>query len=44
MLKVADGKIAVQGIGRGRLSVAKDGEIFTADVDFSEKSVFALDI
>lgn len=44
VLEVAESCVKVQGIGSGRLFVAKRGKIKTIDVDFSENSVFAMEI
>ncbi len=39
VLSVSDGKIEAQGIGQGRLFVAKDGVVVEKTVDFSARSV-----
>ena len=44
VLKVCKNAVKVQGIGNGRLFVAKNGEIKVIDVDFSEKSLFTVEI
>jgi hypothetical protein len=43
VLEVSESGIKVQGIGHGKLFVAKSGEIKTIDVDFSENSVLTME-
>ncbi len=44
VLEVSESGIKVQGIGHGKLFVAKSGEIKTIDVYFSENSVLTMEI
>ena len=44
VLETADGKIKTQGIGVGKLFVAKDGSVREIEVDFSDSSVKYIDI
>ena len=44
VLGIADGKIKVQGIGEGKLFVAKDGQIIEKIVDFATDSVMYLEV
>jgi hypothetical protein len=44
VLEISENAVKVQGIGSGRLFVAKNGEIKVIDIDFSEKSLLTLEI
>lgn len=44
VLKVSENAVELQGIGQGKLFVAKNGEIKVIDVDFGEKSLLKLEI
>ena len=44
VLEVSENTVKLQGFGKGKLFVARNGEIKTLDVDFSEKSLITLEI
>jgi hypothetical protein len=44
VLEVGKNSVKVQGIGQGKLFVARNGEIKAIDVDFGEKSLFEVEI
>jgi hypothetical protein len=44
VLEVSENTVKLQGFGKGKLFVAKNGEIMSFDVDFSEKSLITLEI
>lgn len=44
VLEIADGKIKLQGVGAGKLFIAKDGIVVEKTVDFGENSIQYLDI
>ncbi|MBQ8408078.1 MAG: hypothetical protein IJY39_04370 [Clostridia bacterium] len=44
VLSICNGAVSVQGIGQGRLFIAKDGEVRQLSVDFTEASVQSLQI
>jgi hypothetical protein len=44
VLEVSENAIRVQGVGQGKLFVARNGEIKTFDVDFNDKSLFDVEL
>ena len=44
VLEVSENTIRVQGVGQGKLFVARNGEIKTFDVDFNDKSLFDVEL